>query len=65
MSYEKKDFLVEVNGLSIAAMAYVMTEGKINCCESQAPDGVYVESIRKGYRDEKLDETTLDRALNL
>lgn len=56
--YEKKEFIVRVNGIRVNAIAYVMTPG--HKLASPAPS--YLRTIRQGYKDFGFDPRPLLRA---
>lgn len=58
--YEKRDFVVELNGKKITAMVYIMAEGHTFA----APSGSYRATLRSGYRDCKLDRNVLETAIS-
>lgn len=54
--YVKQDFRVKVNGKTITAMAYVMTDGIRDKCP---PSTGYLMTIMEGYADFGLDDKPL------
>lgn len=58
--YEKQDFVVKLGGKSITAMAYIMTKGH----PFAAPNKAYRATLRRGYRNCKLDRNVLETAIS-
>lgn len=56
--YRKEYFELEINGETREAMAYVMNGGQIN-----VPSEAYYNGIEKGYLDNGLDTSYLEKAL--
>jgi hypothetical protein len=62
-SYTKKDFCVDFDGGSIKAMAYIMTDYKINQQRGCPPADEYFNNIKTGYLDARIDLGPLNQAL--
>lgn len=56
--YHKELLLIEFEGSTLPAMAYIMNDGRA----FGAPSDAYLETIRQGYVDAGFDLDTLDRA---
>lgn len=57
--YEKENMQVELDGKTVNAMAYVMTEGH----RLQLPSKSYLETIREGYKTAEFDLKILYQAV--